>query len=101
MELYNKIDTQEKRAINRVKQPELSSICRSIRWNTATDKKRNGTFFTTKNNFLGIGSRSEMPKAGLGEIAHAVGVKWKELGVKGTINAQGKNWACCYADTLP
>ena len=72
-ELYNKIGTQEKRAINRllrtladgnVKQPELSSICRSIRRNTATHddtkpKKKTVTFCFIKSSILSIRMQCE------------------------------------------
>ena len=96
-ELYSKIGTQEKRAINRllraladgnVKQPELSSICRSIRRNTATHddtkpKKKNGYILFYQEQYPQYKNAVRGSEKGLWEVAKIISAKWKDLGIKG------------------
>ena len=118
-ELYNKIGTQEKRAINRllraladgnVKQPELSSICRSIRRNTATHddtkpKKKNGYILFYQEEYPQYKNAVRSSEKGfkLGDVAKIISGKWKDLGVKGQsdYNKRAKELSTVQPTRLP
>ena len=116
-ELYNKIGTQEKRAINRllraladgnVKQPELSSICRSIRRNTATHddtkpKKKNGYILFYQEQYPQYKNAVRSSETGLGDVAKIISVKWKDLGIKGQAdyNKRAKELSTAQPTRLP
>jgi hypothetical protein len=102
LELYNKLGTQEKRAINRlmrglsdgnIERPELGRICRGIsracKSSTEEPKKMNGYIVYYKERYPAV--KKKMPGAELGDIAKAVGAEWKKLGADERVkySAQG------------
>jgi hypothetical protein len=89
-ELYNKLGTQEKRAVNRlmrglseggIGKPDLGRICRGIsracQGKDEGHKKINGYILYYKERYPIV--KAKMPAAGLGEIARSVGAEWKNL----------------------
>ena len=90
LELYNRLGTQEKRAINRlmrglsngsIERPELSKICRGIsrRCQDLEKPKKisNGYILYYKERYPAF--KAKMPAAGLGDIARSIGAEWTAL----------------------
>ena len=89
MELYNKIGTQEKRAVNRllramaggkVDKAKLTRVCRSISKIAAKDEPPrliSGYILYYKQNYET--ERQKAPTAGLGEIAKVIAKQWRTL----------------------
>jgi hypothetical protein len=89
MQLYNKVGTQEKRAVNRllramangkVEKSELARVCRSVsRATTSQDgpKRVSGYILYYKQNYAS--ERKKEPSASLGSIAKVIGRAWKQL----------------------
>ena len=92
MELYNKLGTQEKRAVNKlmrgltdgsIERPELGKICRGITRRCAQSndepKKMNDYILYYKERYPAF--KAKMPAAGLGDIARYIGAEWKNLSI--------------------
>ena len=89
MVLYNKLFTQEKRAVNRllralasgkVEKAELSKVCRLISKAAASQapaRKGSGYILYYKQHYEA--ERKKAPDASLGEIAKIIGRQWKAL----------------------
>ena len=89
MELYNKVGTQEKRAVNRllramasgnVEKSELARVCRSVsRATTSQDgpKRMSGYILYYKQSYAA--EREKAPSSSLGDIAKVIGRSWKAL----------------------
>ena len=89
MELYNKVGTQEKRAVNRllramasnkVEKADLSRVCRSVARATTsqdTPKRISGYILYYKQNYAA--ERKNAPSSSLGDIAKVIGKAWNSL----------------------
>jgi hypothetical protein len=92
LELYSKIGTQERRAVNRLlramasnnmTQTELSSICRSVSRLSAAardndePKRKSGYIVYYSEQYPS--ERAKQPTASLGEIAKEIAKRWKAL----------------------
>jgi hypothetical protein len=89
MDLYNKVGTQEKRAVNRllramasgnVEKAELSRVCRSVARatrNLDTPKRMSGYILYYKQNYAA--EKVNTPSSSLGDIAKIIGKAWKAL----------------------
>ena len=92
VDLYNKVNTQKKRAINRLlramasgklEKSELARVCRSIARATAskdTPKKTSGYIMYYKQNYPA--GRNNAPSSSLGDIAKVIGKSWKLLSLE-------------------
>ena len=89
VDLYNKIGTQEKRAVNRllramasnkVEKADLSRVCRSVARATTsqdTPKRISAYILYYKHNYAA--ERKNAPSSSLGDIAKVIGKAWKSL----------------------
>jgi hypothetical protein len=89
MDLYNKVGTQERRAVNRllramasgkVDKNELARVCRAVGRATPsqdTPKRMSGYILYYKQNYAA--EKVNTPSSGLGDIAKIIGTAWKAL----------------------
>ena len=105
MELYEKLGTQEKRAVNRLIRAlasgqttdvELRAICRAVSrntTNTSTSRPSKSAYILYyKQRYPAL--RMDLgPQATLGQIAKAAAKEWRELGQKGQAEYYARAWS--------